>query len=88
LRRKRYYLGDLSKIEARCGDVEAACFYASQSLTIPSRIESRSIWQRIVDLRSLLHPYRNEAPVQLLETHIQAQITSNHFAEVFSQRND
>jgi DNA-binding SARP family transcriptional activator len=78
LRRKRYYLGDLSKIEARCGEIEAACFYASQSLTIQSRIESKSMWQRIVDLRSLLQPYQNEAPVRLLETQIQAQMTGNH----------
>ena len=83
LRRKRYYLGDLSKIEARCGDIEAACFYASQSLTIPSRIESKSMWQRIVDLRSLLRPYQNEAPVRLLETQIQTQIADNHVEEAF-----
>lgn len=78
LRRKRYYFGDLSKIEARCGEIEAACFYASQSLAIPSRIESKSMWQRIVDLRSLLQPYQNEAPVRLLETQIQAQISGDH----------
>ncbi len=41
------------------------------------------MWQRIVDLRSLLQPYQNEAPVRLLETQIQAQITGNHREETF-----
>jgi hypothetical protein len=77
VRRKRYYLGDLSKIEARRGEIEAACFYASRSLALPNHVESKSIWQRIVDLRSLLQPYQNEALVKTLEEQIRRQVENN-----------
>ncbi len=80
-RRKRYYLGDLSIIEARRGEIEAACLYATQSLMIPSSIESKSMWQRIVDLRTFLRPYQQETSVQTLETHIRTQMLGQKMKE-------
>ena len=69
-RRKLYYLGDIALVEARQGEVEAACTYATQSIVNMGQVKSKSILRRLADVRQLLQPYEDVSCVKTLDAQI------------------
>lgn len=69
LKRKLYYLTDLAGVYAHQGEVERACYYTSQTISLILQIGngSKTIQQHLLQTRALLHPYQETTHVHTLD---------------------
>lgn len=68
-KRKLYYMSDLAAVHARQGEVEIACTYIIQSIPLILQVGSgsKTIYQHLLQVRTLLQPYEHTPSIQLLD---------------------
>jgi transcriptional regulator with XRE-family HTH domain len=67
IRHRSILLTDLATTYIHCEEIEEACKYASQALTLLSQSRSTRVLERIAELRRLLEPWKTTAAVQHLD---------------------
>ncbi|HEU0001692.1 MAG TPA: helix-turn-helix transcriptional regulator [Ktedonobacteraceae bacterium] len=69
LKRKLYYLTDLAGVYAHQGEVERACYYTTQTVSLILQIGngSKTIQQHLLQTRALLQPYQETTHVHTLD---------------------
>jgi hypothetical protein len=67
MRRRPNLLADLAGTYVRQKNVEAACEYAIEAVTLASQIKSKVVLQRLVSLRHELDPWKYTEYVQNLD---------------------
>ena len=70
LQRRPVLLIDLAGTYAQQGDVEAACEYASEALSIIAQIKSQTVSKRLLVLRHRLEPWKDTGFIRTLDQQI------------------
>jgi hypothetical protein len=76
LQRRPALLIDLAGTYAQQGDVEAACGYATQALSIMTQIKSQTVSKRLLALRHRLEPWKDTGFIKNLDQQIASFIIS------------
>jgi hypothetical protein len=81
LQRRPTLLIDLAGTYVQQGDVEAACGYAIQALSILAQTESQTVAKRLLTLQQKLAPWRDTCFVKNLDQQMASLIISGSIEE-------